>query len=217
MPQSPAGVVPPVGPSFGPSFLDWSDVSFLYPFCFWCYASVRSTAQLPLVLCGFSPLFRPFSRLQWFFGTLSAVPSLDQALIMAGAPFLVLGVSFPVPAYKEGLVSLRNSGASSSRPSVVSFDVDDYSRTFHFSGHESEGSGFFIRGPGMGHVLSLEINFIVSVEVQPGLGPPNYDYVLRAKTFPTRGDVSRRVPPTGSSPFVPLFRPLAAGTFGVLI
>ncbi|KAF7812196.1 uncharacterized protein G2W53_033172 [Senna tora] len=54
-----------------------------------------------------------------------------------------------------------------------------------------EGSGFFIRGPSMGHVLSLEINFIVPVEVQPGLGPPSYDYVQRAQTFPAGADVSR--------------------------
>ncbi|KAF7812474.1 uncharacterized protein G2W53_033450 [Senna tora] len=71
--------------------------------------------------------------------------------------------------------------ASSSRPSVVSFEADDCSRTFPFSGHELEGSGFFIRGPGMGNVLSLEINFIVLMEVQPGLDPPSYDYVLRAQ------------------------------------
>ncbi|KAF7807479.1 uncharacterized protein G2W53_039640 [Senna tora] len=339
MPQSPAGAVPLVHLSFGPSCLDWSDapivvfrrsfdhsvtrsiglrrpfavlsiVSLLdpllsvvlfavlsaipllplsYPPSFPSFLSIHSLVrQLSAALSAFlsldlllsvvlSPFYRPFyCSIHWFlssfrrlscpffvfkclvfqlflvahsfvhyflrmpllyfvlspflffstgtflhFSTFFWLPLSQRcacrALIMADAQFPVLGASFTVLAYKEGLVSLRKPGASSSRPSVVSFDANDYSHTFCFSGLELEGSGFFIRGPGMGHVLSLEINFIVPVEVQPGLGPPSYDYVRRAQKFPVRGDVSRNVPPAGSSPFVPLFRPLAAGTFSILI
>ncbi|KAF7812536.1 uncharacterized protein G2W53_033512 [Senna tora] len=58
---------------------------------------------------------------------------------------------------------MPDPGASFSRPSMLSFKADDYSCTFRVSWHELEGSGFFIRGLDIGHVLSLKINFIVSV------------------------------------------------------
>ncbi|KAF7826529.1 uncharacterized protein G2W53_017693 [Senna tora] len=136
-------------------------------------------------------------------------------------PFIVLRLlAFGLDNVRPRASSSRPSvdpGASSSQPFVVPFEADDFSRTFRFSGHELEESGFFIRGSRMGYVLSLEINFIVLVEVQPDLDPASYDYVLHAQMFPVGGDVSRRIPAACSSPFVPLFRPLVAGTFGVLI
>ncbi|KAF7807969.1 DNA-binding protein HEXBP-like [Senna tora] len=112
---------------------------------------------------------------------------------------------------------MLSSSASSSHPSMISLEVDEYYRVFRFSGHEVEGFGYYVHGPGMGRVLSLDVNFVTLVGVLPGLDPRSYDCILCMQSFLAGGVVYRCVPPANSSAFVPLSCPLAVGTFGIQI
>ncbi|KAF7807489.1 uncharacterized protein G2W53_039650 [Senna tora] len=82
VPQSSAGALPPVSPSFGPSFLGWFDDPTEVFCCssvlfFWCCASVCSAEQLSLVLCSLVPY-------------LIAVLSLDPLVTVVLLPFFRL-------------------------------------------------------------------------------------------------------------------------------
>ncbi|KAF7810694.1 uncharacterized protein G2W53_037437 [Senna tora] len=193
VPQSPTGAMPPVYPPFGSLFLDWSDAPIVV---------FHRSFGLSLACSSFSTLFRPLRHsIRWFL-CLSVARSVGFCcLSTVHSAILLLPSSYPssIPTFSSIDLLVRHPlAALSAFPSLdllASFDADDYSRTFRFSGHEFEGSDFFIRG----------LNFIVLVEVQPGLGPPSYDYILHAQTFPAGGDVSRRASPVGSSFLCPCF------------